>query len=276
MRFRDTFGILSDEERAAVESLLEKYKGHLSVSQIAEGIRVTLENARGLFEDAAVMASSGRLARSMALLIATMEEVGKVSDLASMSRIPKHNQKLWADAWESFRKHQHKSTWSFLNTYPDEARSYPAILVNAVCQQYTLAEICERLRQYGLYVDFHAGEKRWLSPKEISEKDVEKWNIHAETALARTEGCAALGLFSERALGLQREVYADFNSRRPRRRDTRPEDLGRALDEGPRLAKLYFRRLVQEGILPADTDLNVLGVPLRDLMQDTDPPEGAE
>ena len=276
MRFRDTFGILSDDERAAVEGLLEKYKGHLSIPQIAEGIRVTLENARGLFEEALVMSSAGRLARSMALLIATMEEVGKILVLASMSRIPKGNQKLWADAWESFRKHQHKSTWSFLNTYPDEARSYPAILVNAACQQYTLAEICERLRQYGLYVDFHACEKRWISPKEISERDVEKWHIRAETALARTEGCAALGLFSERALELQREVYADFNSRRPRRRDTRPEDLGRALDEGPRLAKVYFRRLVQEGILPADTDLNVLGVPLRDLMQDPDPPEGAE
>jgi len=270
MRFRDTFGILSDEERAAIEDLLEKYKGHLSIPQIAEGIQKALENARRLFEDAAVLASSGRLARSMALLIATMEETGKVSVLASMGRIPKDNQKLWADAWESFRKHQHKSTWSFVGTYPDEARACPALLAIAAGQQLTLAEVCERLRQYGLYVDFHASEKRWLSPQEVSSEDVDRWRDRAEIALARAEGCAELGLFSERAIELQREVYCDFNNARPRRKDTRPDDVERALEDGPRLATTYFRRLVEEGILPAETDLNILGVPLNELMRDTD------
>jgi AbiV family abortive infection protein len=276
MRFRDTFGILSDEERAAVETLLEKYKGHLPISQIAEGIRVTLANARGLLEDAALLASSGRWARSMALLIATMEEVGKVSVLASMSRIPKDNQKLWADVWESFRKHQHKSTWSFVSTYPNEAKAHPAILVTAACQQFTLAEVCERVRQYGLYVDYHASEKRWLSPQEVSSQDVETWRVRAEKALTQAEGCASLGLFSERALELQREVYSDFNSTRPRRKDTRPDHLERALEDGPKLATAYFRRLIQEGVLSADTDLSILGVPLTELMRDADSAEGSE
>jgi AbiV family abortive infection protein len=268
MRFQDPFGILADQERVAAEGLLERYKGYLSISQIAEGIRATLTNARGLFDDAMAMLSSKRPARSMALLIATMEEVGKVSILASMSRIPSNNQKLWTDAWESFRSHQYKSTWSFVSTYPDDARAYPALLVTAVCQQLTLAEICERLRQYALYVDFHAIEKRWLSPQDVSDADVAQWRARAEVALGRAEACAATGLFSERALEIQQEIYSDFNSTRPRRKDTRPEDMAKSVEHGPRLAIVYFRRLIQEGIIPPGTNLSVLGVPLSDLMPD--------
>jgi len=276
MKLRDPFGILTDEERAVVDGLLERYKGHLSIPQIAEGIRVTLENARGLYQDAMAMLASGRLARSMALLIATMEEVGKVSVLASMSRIPKSNQKLWADAWESFRSHQHKSTWAFVSTYPDETRAHPALVVTAAGQQSTLADIGERLRQYALYVDFHAADKRWLSPREVSESDVTKWHARAEAALARAEACAAAGLFSERAIELQREVYSNFNSTRPRRKDTRLEDLARAVEDGPELAMIYFRRLVQERVLSADSDLSILGVSLSELMRGSDSADGAD
>jgi AbiV family abortive infection protein len=262
MDSEDRFNTLGEEERKAVRSLLEKYKGHLSITQIAEGIRVTLENARCLFDDASALAQSGRLARSMALLVATMEEVGKISVLASMSRIPTDNRKLWSDAWESFRKHQHKSTWAFVHTYPDEARAFPELLVGASIQQFNLADVAERLRQYGLYVDFHAGEKRWISPQEVSAADVENWVKRAESALLRAEGIAALGLFSQRALEIQNQVYAEFGRTRPRRKDTRESDVERALDEGPRLARAYFRRLVEEGVLSADADLEILGVPL--------------
>jgi len=266
MKFRDPFGILSDEEKAAVEGLLDRYKSHLTITQIAEGIQVTLANARGLYEDAMALLVSGRLARAMALLIATMEEVGKVSVLASMSRIPKDNQKLWADAWESFRSHQHKSTWAFVNTYPDEGRAHPEVMAIAVAQQYTLADVGERLRQYALYVDFHAREKRWLTPAEVSQLDVEKWHTRAESALARTEALAERGFFSERALEIQREVYSDFNSKRPRRKEAGRDDVERAIEQTPGLAVLYYRRLVQEGILSIDTDLEVGGVPLKDFL----------
>jgi AbiV family abortive infection protein len=273
MTFRDPFGILTEQERTVVDGLLVRYKGHLSIPQLAEGIRVTLENARGLYQDAMALLACGRLARSMALLIATMEEVGKISVLASMSRIPKSNQKLWADAWESFRSHQHKSTWAFVGTYPDEGRSHPELMVTAACQQFTLADIGERCRQYTLYVDYHATEKRWLSPNEISEEDVAKWRARAEAALTRAEACAAANLFSERALELQREVYADFNRRRPRRKDTRPEDLARAVEDAPTLAVIYFRRLIREGVVSPDADLNVLGTPFIELMRQADSPK---
>src|SRR5262245_99472 len=123
MKFKDTFGILDEQQKAAIESLLERYRGPLSIPQIAAGIEVTLANARDLYQDGIWLLSGGRVARCTSLLAASLEEIGKVSVLAGMSRIPHSNQGLWSDAWESFRRHEHKSTWGFLNTYADESRS---------------------------------------------------------------------------------------------------------------------------------------------------------
>jgi AbiV family abortive infection protein len=267
MKFRDLFSVLTPEHKAAIEGLLARYKGHLSILDIANGIRIVLENARELFEDAMAMRACGRLARSMALFISSLEEVGKVSVLASMSRIPSSNQRLLADAWESFRSHQYKSTWAVVGTYPDEMRTDPAVITRAACQQFGFADVVERVRQYALYVDYHATEKRWISPCEVSDADVAQWYERANEAVRRAEAFAATGFFSERALELQREVYADFNSTRPRRKDTRPEDLARAVEDGPELAKTYLRRLVEEGIISPDPELNIAGIPLNEFLQ---------
>jgi AbiV family abortive infection protein len=113
MKFKDPFKLLDAKERAAVEQLLDRYKGHLSVRQIADGIAVTLANAREIHQDALLLAAAGRYPRCVALLVSSLEELGKINVLSQMARIPKSNQSLWADAWESFRSHQHKATWGF-------------------------------------------------------------------------------------------------------------------------------------------------------------------
>ncbi|MCY2994894.1 MAG: AbiV family abortive infection protein [Planctomycetota bacterium] len=272
MKFQDQFAILTDTEREHVEKILERYKSQISIEQIAEGIRVTLLNARQLYDDATLLLQSSRYARSLAMLVAAMEEIGKISVLAGMSRIPKNNQKLWADSWESFRSHEHKSTWAFVQTYPDEARSAPMAVVTAAMQQLSLAVVCERMRQYGLYVDFHAGERRWLSQTEIDQTEVIKWKERVEAALSRTEAFYAAGLYSVRALELQRQVYSEFNANRPRRKDLGPEDLKSAVSEGPMLAKTYIRRLVEEGVVSPDLDLSVQGTPLSHLLADGQAP----
>lgn len=270
MKFSDPFGLLTDEQVRTVEGLLARYKGHLSLAEISEGIRITLGNARALLEDATILLSANRPSRSMALLIAGMEEVGKVLVLAAMARIPADNQRLWADEWESLRSHEHKSTWAFPNTYPEEARAHPMLLMRAVLQQATLSSICERLRQFGLYVDYHAVEKRWLSPEEVTVADAAGWRNRLEPALVRVEAFAAAGLFSQRALEIQREVYAEFNRNRPRRKDLQLEQMVDGIHQGPQLAQTYFRRLIQEGIISPDADTTIAGVPLADLVSDLD------
>lgn len=272
MTFNDPLGILSDQQTCEIDGFLERYKGHLRIDQIAEGIRFTLCNARDLFDDASLLLSAGRLARSMTLLITSWEELGKISVIAAMSRIPKNNQKLWADAWESFRSHQHKSTWSFVHTYSDEARQYPELMVTAACQQFAFSDVAERIRQFGLYTDFHSAEKRWLSPNEVTEGDVNQWYQRVEPVLSGHEAYAVAGLYSERALAIQQEVYASFNADRLRRKHARPEDAARAIQEGPALAKQYFRRLVEEKVIDPDADFSVLGIPLSELLDAEESP----
>lgn len=267
------FGMLSDEEKTVVDGLLERYKGHLSIKQIAEGIRVTLANAKELYEDAVVLHSKDRFGRSMSIFISSLEELGKISVLSGMSRIPKDNQKLWPDAWISFRKHQHKATWGFVNTFSDDVRSHPTLIAKAAIGQFALADIGERLRQFGQYVDYHATERRWLSPAEVTDADVAPWRLRVEATIERIETFEAAGLYSERALEIQRDVYSEFNSDRPRRKNALSEDVVKSIAKGPELAKKYFLRLVEERVVDPELDLSVLGIPLTDLQQDERPPD---
>jgi AbiV family abortive infection protein len=262
---KNYLGMLSDEEKTVVDGLLERYKSHLSIEQIAEGIRVTLANAKELYEDAVVLHSKDRFGRSMSLFISSLEELGKISVLSAMSRIPKNNQKLWSDAWFSFRNHQHKATWGFVNTYSDDVRSHPVLILNAAIRQFALADIGETFRQFGQYVDYHATEKRWLSPNEVTDADVALWRSRVEATILRIETFEAAGLYSERALEIQRDVYSDFNSDRPRRKDVLSEDVVKSVANGPELAKKYFLRLVEERVVDPELDLSVLGIPLTDL-----------
>jgi AbiV family abortive infection protein len=262
VRIRDPFNLVDPEQRTAAEDLMERFQGHLSVAQIAEGIGMCLRNAQELYQDATVLSASARWARALSLLVAAMEEIGKISVLCAMARIPKKNQKLWPEVWAQFRSHEEKSSWAFVHTYSDEARAEPNRLLLAAAHQRALAGLCERIRQFGLYVDFHVVEKRWLSPTEVTQGDVAEWSQRVEICLSRCEVIRSLGLYSPRALEIQAEVYASLNGDRPRRRDLTPDYLGDFMLRAPEIARVYFDRLVQEGIIPADSDFTVVGQPI--------------
>src|SRR6185369_7297680 len=165
--------------------LCEKYKGHLSIDEIAEGIQHCIRNAEALHDDGCVLLAGRRFARSVLTFIASMEEVGKSSVLGSMVRIPKDNQSLWNEFWRDFRSHEEKTTRAFVQIYTDEVRAHPAMLFTAAKFQRQLAPAGERLRQASLYVDFHAREKRWIIPEEYSEDDAEKWRCRSKLAIDR-------------------------------------------------------------------------------------------
>lgn len=245
--FRDILGLLTDEQSEQCQDFLRKYTGWVSIKQIHAGIKAAIDNARQIYEDAMLLLDSGRFARAMTLFIAAMEELGKVSVLGSMSRIPSSNQKLWKDAWQSFRLHEHKATWAFTHTYDDDAGGTASYIVAAM-QQFGLSPLCERLRQFGLYVDYHATEGRWTTPSQVEKEHAEYWQAKVEDAASRIVKLFEAGLYSERALELQREVYSNRNAARPRRKDCTLDDL--KLTEARQLAKEYFRRLAEEGILP--------------------------
>jgi AbiV family abortive infection protein len=262
--------MLTPEQQEEVDGFLRKYKEPLSIEQLAEGIAACIENASCLFEDAQILIESRRFGRAMSLLIAAMEELGKVSVLAGMSRIPKSNQALWADLWADFRSHEAKGTYAFVNTYPDEARADPDLIQTAAILQYELAPLGERIRQRGVYVDFHGDEKRWLSPQEVTSGDVHAWVQRVATAQNRIQCFQKLGLFSVAALRLQKEVYGPINSKKPKRARLQVRDVEAIKTKALCAHREYFQRLIEQGILPRGTDVTVLGIAVDALRDGTD------
>jgi len=258
--------MLSPDEQEAVDGLCQKYKGHLSLDEIAEGIAFCLENAEQLYDDGLALLNANRHPRAMSLFIAAMEEIGKVSVLCSMSRILKSNQPLWADCWRDFRSHVNKATRAFVHTFPDEGRQYPALMGAAANMQFELAPLGERFRQAGIYVDFLAGDKRWMSPRDIPRTEAESWRRRLEVALDRVRQHADLGLFSTRSLEIQREVYGPVNADRPRRKNAQPEDDRDVTRKALAAHRDYYRRLVEERVLAPKADIQVMGIPLSEFI----------
>lgn len=260
------FLMLSSDEQKAIDGLCQKYKGHLSIDQIAEGISACIENAAQLYDDGLALLNANRHPRAMSLFISAMEEVGKVSVLCAMSRIPSSNQALWADFWGDFRSHENKGTRAFIHTFPDEGRQYPALIGVAANMQFELAPLGERFRQAGLYVDFLAGDKCWMSPSDVPRTDAESWKRRLETALTRVQQQAELGLFSAKALEIQRDVYGPVNADRPRRKNSQPQDVHNVVTKALMAHRDYYRRLVDNGILDRNADIQVMGISLQEFI----------
>ncbi len=259
--------MLNEDQIQGIRDFCLRYKSHLNFDQISEGMELSLRNARSIYEDALLLLDNRRYGRAMSLLVACMEELGKVHVLQSMARIPKNNQQLWADAWAYFRDHEHKATIAIADTFHDEAREHPELIASAAMWQRLLAPAAERIRQAGLYTDFHATEKRWLAPFEVTLEDASRWLKWVETVLPKLERMRDLGLFSSKALKIQREVFGPINASRPRESKLTSEHLQTLFRFAPKAAQDYFRRLADDGVIPADADIQITGVCLSDLMK---------
>ncbi len=98
------------------------------------------------------------------------------------------------------------------------------MILFAAFQQYLLSDFAERIRQAGLYVDFHADERRWVTPAEMTKYDAELWLKRLEPCLERLHGMVSLGVFSAKALSIQRDMYGPLNVDRKRRKDLSEDD----------------------------------------------------
>ena len=258
--------MLTDDQQKQINDLCQTFKGQIPLDCIAEGIRSCILNAQDLLEDGMLLFNAERYPRAMSIFISTMEEIGKISTLCSMARVPKENQALWKEFWKNFRSHQYKSTAAFTHTYADEARQHPEVILSAAVLQEDLSELTERFRQAGLYVDFYVSENRWILPAEITSAEATKWKQRAETSLSRVQAAYNLGLYSEPALLIQREVFGPLNATRPRQKELGAHIVAQFQQDARALQKQYWKRLVERGVLPIDSDVQVMGVQLRDLI----------
>lgn len=145
-------------------SRLPQLRGLLTAAQIAEGMRLALQNAARLAEDADSLLKSGRVPSAVALAILSIEESGKVSVLRQMAIA--ENEKEWLQLWKAYRSHTKKNTlWLFGELVQKGARTLDE-LRPLVDTESDHPDILDQIKQLCTYTEcFTAG--KWSLPEQV-------------------------------------------------------------------------------------------------------------
>jgi len=242
-----------------------RYCRQLSIEEIAEGITACLNNARTLIRDATLLLWLRRHPRALTCLSVANEELGKVTIIANMARIPTHDQKRWSDAWKSFRNHTWKKTHAAAHTAPDQYRNSWDGMASALRIASQLAIAGEEDRQTGLYVDFSKSQNRWVSPSNIGRAEVRKYLSLTRKSLKRLGYLHKLGFFSVKALHIQHEELSEVYGSLPPWEELTLNDLEEII--GPAMKKCIARTIRELGITYRD-DITIMGQPWREFIKD--------
>jgi len=241
----------------AVQALMAKYRGPLTVEQISTGMKLCLKNARGLVFEAELLLKNQRRARAMSLALTAIEELGKVHVLHSMARIPKKNQKLWRDRWTQFRSHEAKASFAFPDTLPDEAFRFPDLILAASIDNSLRTPVGERLRQAGLYVEI--SEDNALSRIEI-----------ARQGLHRLEALRNQGWFSATVLKIAHEVLGPLNESMPKAAHVTSEHVSEQMGEFGPARREFYVTVIKGGFVHLPDSFEIAGVPWREFLEHPD------
>ena len=244
-----------------------KYRGKLSLEQIAEGIVTCLENARALVEDATTLLKAQRYPRALTCLLVADQELGKVHVLLAMARIYPSKQIHWSDKWKSFRSHEIKAAHAVVNTFPDHARTSPDNLLPMVLDSCVKVPTDEELRQASLYVDFSAKDRDWLSPLKITRGMVDTRLKSTVAILERLEGFANMGLFSVKALRIQHEELSKVASDLPPYKDLTPEHVRSLMPRLKPCLERCYKRIIREALVSEPPDsFEIMGRPWHEFL----------
>lgn len=145
-------------------SRLPQLCGPLNAAQIAEGMRLALQNAARLAEDADSLLKAGRVPSAVALAILSIEESGKVSILRQMAIA--EDEKEWRQLWKAYRSHTKKNTlWIFGELVQSGARSLDD-LRPLVDPESDHPDILDQMKQLCTYTDCFTKAK-WSLPEDV-------------------------------------------------------------------------------------------------------------
>ena len=245
----------------------KKYRGRLSLEQIAEGIGCCLQNGRALVEDAVTLLNAGRSPRALTCLLAADQELGKIHVLLAMARIHPSKQFHWADKWNSFRSHEIKIAHAGMDALPNHARTSPDNILPMALHSHVKAPRHEQLRQASLYVDFSAEDGAWLSPLMITRHTVSTRLKSTVAILERLEGFAKMGFFSIKALRIQHEELSEVASDLPAYKDLTPEHIHSQLPRLTLCLKRCYKRIMREALVSEPPDnFEMMGKPWREFI----------
>ena len=245
-----------------LHTLFKKYNGKLTIEQISEGIYFCIENATNIFGDAYILIKANRFPRALSLLLLAIQEAGKVNILRNMTMISTRDQKPWKKEWKSFRKHETKDFLGHSIKISSEFNDSPgeAFLQQLLYKINNSASERERVRQWGLYIDYIAVDKKWWSPNEINKKIVKIVESEVIKILYKLQMEKKIGFFSVKALKIYQEEFNNFHPEIEFDKEYEIGDFGNRLFglKGP--YKKYWSRLIKEGVLNKIPDnLNISG-----------------
>lgn len=184
--------------------------GYLTPEEIQEGIDFCLQNTSDILQEANLLLDNEKPARALALSISALEEMGKISGLRTINRLPKNKHKLRSLEWKKYFDHQHKSSLGLFNIVPDDNRTtIDSIFLSALLVKEHAA-MTEDIRQKALYTSYSPKKKMWYSPREIDHALAYEYLQTAFNAFERITKIKKLGLYDADILRLEQEMYTEI------------------------------------------------------------------
>jgi AbiV family abortive infection protein len=190
---------------------------------LARGAVAAARNARGLVDDAELLAGAGRLARAYSLAGLAVEEVGKADSLAALAAMPE-NLRARAPVGRMLEWHQMKLVAGQLTaavpfSAPGKATRIATMPLSEVAEildrAQAFAEDMDRLKQRGLYVDVDCSG-RIREPSEVTAAEVReqlalaRQTASAANALLKPDGPATIARPGPDAFEFSRAVVSAF------------------------------------------------------------------
>jgi len=145
-------------------SRLPQLRGPLTAAQIAEGMRLALQNATRLAEDADSLLKAGRIPSAVALAILSIEESGKVSILRQMAIA--EDEKEWLQLWKAYRSHTKKNTLWILGELVQKGARNLDELRPLIDPESDHPDMLDQMKQLCTYTECFTKAK-WSSPEEV-------------------------------------------------------------------------------------------------------------
>jgi len=148
---------------------LPQYKGPLSATHAAEGIKLARANADRLIADAELLLASDRHATAGAIAILAIEELGKVQAIKTIA--------LFSDgaelkhAWRDYRSHRAKNVLWILPKLAAEGARTMMQLRTAADPGADHTAMLDAVKQLCLYTDCYGDAARWSDPASAVEPD---------------------------------------------------------------------------------------------------------
>jgi AbiV family abortive infection protein len=189
---------------------LDSYRGALTPAQAAEGIRVALENAKELLEEAQILLDRKRFARAASLAILSIEEAGKAPLLRTI--LAASNSSDLGNAWREYRSHTSKNRGAGFNgTIQATGKSRIEDLrledlAPLYDQDSELPAMWDALKQLGFYSDC-LGAGTWSKPSNFVAEDLAHEMVRAAMIFIRPNR-----VDSEAGLALWKQHFAGGNA----------------------------------------------------------------